>query len=84
MRGTKRAGYQTAWSRILPADPTDAKKKAEATKRPRQARLALELTPRAYADRLVVPFDWMETEAGRRMAQEELPRSRAALMLHLI
>jgi hypothetical protein len=42
------------------------------------------LTPHAYADRLVQQFDWMETEAGRDMAVAELPRTRAALMLHLI
>jgi len=42
------------------------------------------LTPRLYWERQTRQLDLFETEAGRRMAEEELPRTRAALMLHLI
>ncbi|MGO4839880.1 metal-dependent phosphohydrolase, partial [Rhizobiaceae sp. 2RAB30] len=42
------------------------------------------MTPRQYADRLERQVDQLETEAGRRMAAEELKRTREALMLHLI
>jgi hypothetical protein len=42
------------------------------------------MTPHAYCDRQQKQLGLFETEAGRRMAEEELPRTRAALMLHLI
>jgi hypothetical protein len=42
------------------------------------------MNPHDYADRQESKLDLFETEAGRRMAEEELPRTRAALMLHLI
>lgn len=42
------------------------------------------LTPRAYADRLEVQKDKLETEAGRKYATETLAASRKALMLHVI
>lgn len=42
------------------------------------------LTPRAYANRLEVQKDKLETEAGRKYATETLAASRKALMLHVI
>lgn len=42
------------------------------------------LTPRQYADRLEKQVSALETEAGREMAAQELVRTRAELMLHLI
>ena len=42
------------------------------------------MTPRQYADRLEAQVGILETEAGRKLAVEELAKSRAALMLHLI
>ena len=42
------------------------------------------LTPRQYADRLDKQVSALETEAGREMAAQELVRTRAELMLHLI
>ena len=42
------------------------------------------MTPRQYADRLEAQVGILETEAGRELAAEELAKSRAALMLHLI
>lgn len=42
------------------------------------------MTPRQYADRLEAQVGILETEAGRELAAEELGKSRAALMLHLI
>lgn len=42
------------------------------------------LTPRAYADRLEVQKDKLETEAGRNYATETLAASRKALMLNVI
>jgi hypothetical protein len=42
------------------------------------------MTPRQYADRLEAQVGILETEAGRELAVEELAKSRAALMLHLI
>ena len=42
------------------------------------------LTPRQYADRLGRQLGLLETDAGRRMAEAELPRTRAALLLDLI
>jgi len=44
----------------------------------------LKMTPRDYANRQATRLDLFETEAGRKMAEEELPRTRAALMLDLI
>jgi hypothetical protein len=41
-------------------------------------------TPHGYCDRQERQLPLLETEAGRRMAEEELPRTRAALMLHLL
>ncbi|MBE1281872.1 MAG: HD domain-containing protein [Rhodobacteraceae bacterium] len=41
-------------------------------------------TPHGYADRLELQKDTLETEAGRRMANETLAQSRRALMLHVI
>jgi hypothetical protein len=42
------------------------------------------MNPHQYADRLAQQFSLLETEAGRQMAEEELTKTRAALMLHLI
>jgi HD superfamily phosphodiesterase len=42
------------------------------------------MNPHQYADRLEQQFSLLETEAGRQMAEEELTKTRAALMLHLI
>ncbi len=42
------------------------------------------MTPRQYADRLEEQFSLLETDAGRKMAQEQLRLTRQALMLHLI
>jgi hypothetical protein len=42
------------------------------------------MTPRQYADRLVPQIEILETETGRSWAAEELQKTRAALMLHLI
>jgi HD domain-containing protein len=42
------------------------------------------ITPRQYADRLEGQLRLLETDGGRRMAEEELPRTRAALLLDLI
>ena len=42
------------------------------------------LTPRAYADRLEIQKDELETEAGRKYATQTLTASRKALMLHVI
>jgi len=42
------------------------------------------LTPRAYADRLEIQKDELETEAGRKYATQTLIASRKALMLHVI
>lgn len=42
------------------------------------------MTPHAYADKLYEQLGLLETEAGREMAQEELVRSRAALMLQVL
>ena len=42
------------------------------------------LTPHQYADRLAQQLGLLETDAGRRMAEAELPRTRAALLLDLI
>ncbi|EAQ43658.1 hypothetical protein MED193_12343 [Roseobacter sp. MED193] len=41
-------------------------------------------TPHGYADRLEKQKDTLETEAGRRMANETLAETRRALMLHVI
>lgn len=41
-------------------------------------------TPRGYADRLETQKDALETEAGRRMANETLAETRCTLMLHVI
>jgi hypothetical protein len=42
------------------------------------------MTPHEYADRLEMQVSSLETKAGREMAAQELTRTRAALMLHLI
>ena len=42
------------------------------------------MNPHQYADRLAQQFPLLETEAGRHMAEQELVKTRAALMLHLI
>ena len=42
------------------------------------------MTPHQYADRLEQQILILETEAGREMAAQELARTRAELMLHLI
>jgi len=42
------------------------------------------LNPGQYAKRQATKFDLFETEAGRRMAEEELPQTCATLMLDLI
>jgi hypothetical protein len=42
------------------------------------------MNPHQYADRLEQQFSLLETEAGRKIAEEELTKTRAALMLHLI
>jgi HD superfamily phosphodiesterase len=42
------------------------------------------MTPHEYADRLEKQVSSLETKAGREMAAQELVRTRAALMLHLI
>jgi hypothetical protein len=42
------------------------------------------MNPHQYADRLSQQFSLLETEAGRKMAEEELAKTRAALMLHLV
>jgi HD domain len=42
------------------------------------------MTPRQYADRLVSQIEVLETETGRSWAAEELKKTRAALMLHVI
>jgi hypothetical protein len=42
------------------------------------------MTPHEYADRLEKQVFSLETKAGREMAAQELTRTRAALMLHLI
>lgn len=42
------------------------------------------IIPRQYADRLEAQVGILETELGRELAAEELAKSRAALMLHLI
>lgn len=42
------------------------------------------MTPRQYASRLATQFALLETEAGRRMAEQSLNETRAALMLDLI
>jgi HD superfamily phosphodiesterase len=42
------------------------------------------MTPHQYADRLEQQVSILETEAGRKMAAQELARTRAELMLHLI
>jgi hypothetical protein len=42
------------------------------------------LTPHQYADRLNQLAPRLETEAGRRIAADQLAKTRAALMLHLI
>lgn len=44
----------------------------------------MDMTPRQYADRLVVQVDKLETEHGLTMAKAELEFTRAALMLHVI
>src|ERR1700722_4006604 len=45
---------------------------------------SFKMTPHEYADRLEKQVSSLETKAGREMAAEELPRTRASLMLHLI
>jgi hypothetical protein len=42
------------------------------------------MNPHQYADRLQQQFSLLETAAGRQMAEQELAKTRAALMLHLI
>lgn len=42
------------------------------------------MTPHEYADRLVPQFEKFETDYGRELAMQELERTRAALMLHVI
>lgn len=42
------------------------------------------MTPRQYASRLVPQISILETEIGRVWAEEELQKTHAALMLHLI
>jgi len=42
------------------------------------------MNPGQYARRQATNFDLFETEAGRVMAEEELPRTCAALMIDLI
>lgn len=42
------------------------------------------MTPRQYADRLTAQTEVLETEIGRTWAAQELQKTRAALMLHLI
>lgn len=42
------------------------------------------MTPHQYANRLEQQVSILETEAGREMAAQELARTRAELMLHLI
>jgi hypothetical protein len=42
------------------------------------------LNPHQYVDRLGQQFSLLETDAGRNIAEEEMVRTRAALMLHLI
>lgn len=41
-------------------------------------------TPHGYADRLETQKSQLETEAGRRIAAQELAKTRAILMLHVI
>jgi hypothetical protein len=41
-------------------------------------------TPHQYADQIETEIAAIETEAARMMASEDLARTRAALMLHLI
>jgi HD domain len=42
------------------------------------------MTPRQYADRLVQQVSVLETEVGRVWAEDELQKTQATLMLHLI
>ena len=42
------------------------------------------MNPGQYARRQSTKFDLFETEAGRRIAEEELPRTCEALMIELI
>jgi len=44
----------------------------------------MDMTPHQYADRLAVQMKKLETEHGLRMAQSELEKTRADLMLHVL